>query len=355
MMLLYDRVYERAFHYLRRNGGGRLTPTERVIVDGLRRAVVYDISDVVPLFGDWAREREKAIPRRPPHPVVWAEWSAESPTFGSAGADVIRVGAVVRHVRDVSAFRRELAADAELIPPEYEDDIRSMLSDGDELYDCRVFRRWERVAAGPSPAPAVGELTSDVGSWFFALRDGGAGIRSFRFSPMMFADRVRDWDAWQVFDLPALTLTAGKGPRDPEARNALDGPEQMPWPPFMAFALLHCRNVVTVSHRPDGREQRRVAKAGNPPRTAYRTLRIEVPKAAAALAAAGDWGEDDEGPKVRFHLCSGHFKHLVSERYKAKRGQWVWCPAHWKGSKELGVVEKDYRVERRRAGAEGED
>jgi hypothetical protein len=122
-----------------------------------------------------------------------------------------------------------------------------------------------------------------------------------------------------------------------------------PWPAFMAFALLHCKNIVTEDVVPGERIQRECKKHNRPPRVTFKTLKIEVPQTVHARRSY-EGGEDDAGPKVRLHLCRGHFKHLQSERYVNMRGQVIWCPAHFKGSKELGEVNKHYQLSPNRQG-----
>lgn len=113
----------------------------------------------------------------------------------------------------------------------------------------------------------------------------------------------------------------------------------LPWPAFMALALLHCHNVVAEDVRPDEQTQRRVAKSGNPPRCTYKTLKLQIPQASRRHSS----GESGSEPATRFHLCRGHFKNLQHERFKSKG--WHWWPAHWRGSPELGEVIKDYKLD----------
>ena len=117
-----------------------------------------------------------------------------------------------------------------------------------------------------------------------------------------------------------------------------------PWPAFMACTLLHCKNIVTEDHVPDAAIQRKCVKQKSPPRITYKTLRVEVPRSVLARHNS-DGQTDDAGPQVRFHLCSGHFRELRSDKFTNKRGQWVWVPAHWRGSMELGVIHKNYKLE----------
>jgi hypothetical protein len=117
-------------------------------------------------------------------------------------------------------------------------------------------------------------------------------------------------------------------------------PMTVPWPPFMAFALLHCKNVTAETHRPEPAAVKHCQKYNVPARVTYRTLRLELPEESTPRAAPA--GQEPSGRKVRFHLVRGHFKNLQHERYKDKG--WHWWPAHWKGSPDLGRVEKHYEL-----------
>lgn len=111
------------------------------------------------------------------------------------------------------------------------------------------------------------------------------------------------------------------------------------WPPFMAFSLLHCKNVVTDDRGPTEAFNKRVAKSGNPPRVTFKTISIRVPETVAFERQRSQPG-DDHG--VRFHLCSGHFKNLKHPRFKNPGLHW-W-PAHWRGDADKGIVITDRKL-----------
>lgn len=108
-----------------------------------------------------------------------------------------------------------------------------------------------------------------------------------------------------------------------------------------AMAALSCRNVVGVQYTPTAAECKAQRRAGNLEPVAYRTLRVEVPR-----AAGGGHGDPDlvnpADPK-RLHVVRGHFKNLKDPKFK--NPGWHWWPAHLRGSLEKGVVVKDYKLD----------
>ena len=336
-MLLLDRLIEYGWHFVRRRFSGPDDPAAHKSLSwlyNLRSMAVYEIDSVRPLFGDWTKERHKPISKRPPIVPLWAEWSVreENPDNPEMHFDEYRLGVVVDHY-DISEI-----ADRH---PQLQEDF----SKTKEWYAAKMFRYVERTRRPSGHPPTYikpGLLTADAFHHVIPLFGDGEDISIHRLWPpiddsMTIQEKQKAlFDFGGVWDLP---LESCDYPYDSPFYEIMN-----PWPPFMAFAFLHCKNIVAEENVPDERTQRRVAKAGNPPRVTYKTLKIEVP-ATVQRRGVYEGDEEDAGPKVRFHLCSGHFKHLTSERYKEKRGQWVWCPAHWKGSKELGEVHKRYRLE----------
>jgi hypothetical protein len=200
-----------------------------------------------------------------------------------------------------------------------------------------------KLRPGFLPVPTF-EVAQDLLRYVFCLSDGWTRVRTLGLGPepKAFREYMELTRAGGVYGgvPPTVFRLPGKVTVEYERYD----PVSVPWPPFMAFALLHCKNVVVDEHVPDEKTQRRARKAGNPPRVTYQTLRVEVPVASHRRQAIQPGDLEDSGPRVRFHLCAGHFKHLQSPRYVNKRGQLVWCPAHWKGAKELGEVHKNYQV-----------
>jgi hypothetical protein len=326
---LYDRVFEAATRYARWcehhtrppadeiNLTGRPPPTltkvEQQILDLVDEAVVYDINDVVPLLGDWERDKDKAVPRQPPHEITWVEWSETAAKPAEDGHTLYvdsAVGALITPAHPIMKLS------------DFCEGLRDMEERQGQLYATTVFRHITDTNF-PHLSSLRGQIVVDDGLWAFSLLNHGTDIEEY----YLYGDRG---------DLQPDSMLGFEIPVPLDRTKMWIG---LPWQPFCAFALLHCKNIVTEDHEPDERIQRRCAQHGNPPRVTYKTLKVEVPKTVHARRQHEATGE---GSKKCFHLCSGHFKHLQAERYH--NPGWVWWPAHFRGDPDLGTVDKQYRL-----------
>jgi len=96
------------------------------------------------------------------------------------------------------------------------------------------------------------------------------------------------------------------------------------------LALVNCKNMEISTIYPDKKLSASRVRKGKLPMYEYKVLDIHKDAIAAgeSLSTFGD--------KNRFHMCRGHFK-------KLKTGVF-WWNAHARGRKELGQIEKDYRL-----------
>lgn len=111
--------------------------------------------------------------------------------------------------------------------------------------------------------------------------------------------------------------------------------------PFMALSFMHCKNVEFLkgpAHPP--RLQKARQDRGKPPLLRWHTLTVEPVKRIIASANGGDSGLT---PKS-LHICRGHFKHFIDHGLFGKYHGTYWWPMHARGSRETGVVLKDYQV-----------
>lgn len=336
-MLLYDRVLEFALREVNKCGAESFSKLELGILKDLSRAVVYDLSSCLALESDWARERDHAIPKKSPHPVTWAEWVHCD--VGGGGEDVWEIGALIIDI-GVGAMKRNPVFCGSVLTSPFWTESMSILSDDDPGYIVRLFQRLRKNGQNRfDPSWDLGHPSSNPVNHLVCMRPDGTLFRVLYIG----ADAGKTGSEelirkhGEFFGLDILrTRSAGpkQGPFDPLCH---------PWPAFMAFSLLHCKNVVAEDNAPDEKTQRECKKHKRPPRVTYKTLRIEVPQSCHKRQTMEPGAGDDDGPRTRFHLCRGHFKNLQHERYKNKG--WHWWPAHWRGSTELGRVTKDYRLE----------
>lgn len=325
MPLLYDRVSE-AFdpspHFAE----------ERAM---FRRAPTYDLTDIFPLFFDWEREMRRRVPRRPPCDMLWTEWRHPVP-INPALSPLAQVTTAVWLERTSDKFTSQIrTVKVENLQPEDlgfhnakppkagQDEGRTWA----HIYAAIFFHRVETLTKiGAQQCPdlkdAIGVPTIVPTMSFYCLNDDG--------TEWAHLPQPGEGARWAIGSGLGGMLTC---------HNDLDASQQSiwsGWPAFMAFALLHCKNIVTEDHKPPSFAQKARQRINKPKLTTYKTLKIEVPKSAQARQYYD--GSDNAGPMMRFHLCSGHFRELRSERFTSKRGQWVWVPAHFRGSKDLGEV-----------------
>lgn len=347
-MLLYDHVREHAERMLRKCGPEEFRERDLINLLVLRNCVVYEVSSIVPLFGDWSRDKDKAVPKRPPHDPVWAEWryrDSKDNEFYDDWTLGVCVGAMPENTR-----RHFLEH-----PPKHHGggvSISEGLRADKEYYLVQMFKRLDAFRHDPNNCQAkmgdrnvsfeeaerinrntLNRPTCDLGTFIWSQNADGSGVHRFKLFPDLEGVSTQQ-ELVARATLFSLDVVGSFG-YQPHWQPA------DPWPPFMAFALLNCKNVVTEEVVPEERIQKECRKHGRPPRVTYKVLRVEVPKT-VHVRQTYDGADDESGPRVRFHLCSGHFKNLQHERYKAKG--WHWWPAHWRGSKDLGEVHKRYEI-----------
>jgi hypothetical protein len=335
-MLLYDQILSHCSLMRRRHGEGCFNEHQKWLVQALGESVIYELSDCVALRADWERERDHAIPKRPPTPFVWAEWRFREPD--PLGLLEWTLGCLIQETSEANC----LGALSNAKPLAGGVPLAERVGSGRLPYFVKMFRRIDRHLS-PDGKPSHKEdwnvPAADYGFFIISMEPDGSGVRANKILPNVSDCRgpAHVEEVLRDHTLPGMALHSC------EYENHLFQ-VGFPWPPFMAFALLHCKNVVTVEHNPDQHIQRQCRKRGEPGRCTYKTLAIEVPKTVHDRQGHGLGEDNNDARKVRFHLCSGHFRELRSERFTRKRGQWVWVPAHWRGDSTLGVVAKDYKL-----------
>lgn len=112
--------------------------------------------------------------------------------------------------------------------------------------------------------------------------------------------------------------------------------------PMLAIGFMHCKNVV-ITDAPDTRtrQQRRYDERKGTKPTEFKTLVIEPMK--QVLKTEG--GIEQHGLKKALHICRGHFATYSEDRpLFGKYSGTFWKPAHVRGSADIGMVGKDYKV-----------
>jgi hypothetical protein len=112
---------------------------------------------------------------------------------------------------------------------------------------------------------------------------------------------------------------------------------------FLKYALLmlHCKNIVNEKVLPSEKLNKKRQKSGKLPFYTYHVLKVTLPgtvggKREVALGT---------GIHQRLNFCMGHYKHYTAEKplFGKLTGLWWWNDFA-RGSKELGIVEKEHHV-----------
>lgn len=115
------------------------------------------------------------------------------------------------------------------------------------------------------------------------------------------------------------------------------------YPTLLALSFMHCRNVQVVQETPPPKLSKKHERKTGRPLLRYRVLQIDHMK--EVLEKEG--GASKTGLKRALHICRGHFAHYGEAGKGLLFGKYagtVWVPMHTRGTKEKGVVIKDYDV-----------
>lgn len=109
----------------------------------------------------------------------------------------------------------------------------------------------------------------------------------------------------------------------------------------VSLLLLNTKNVESVKVEPPAKLVKKRKKKGKPPLLSYHLLTVTVPRSKRYDTT----GSQDTGIKKRVHLCRGHFRYYSKEKpLFGKYSGMVWVQPHVRGSKDQGMVVKDYVV-----------
>lgn len=110
--------------------------------------------------------------------------------------------------------------------------------------------------------------------------------------------------------------------------------------PLMSLCFLHAKNVAVKKSEAPTVHQMRAWRKKDKPFFRYHTITIH---GQATRAIGGHGGHT--GAHHAVHICRGHFKRFTPEKpLLGKHVGIYWWPMMLRGSKEEGVVVKDYRI-----------
>lgn len=114
-------------------------------------------------------------------------------------------------------------------------------------------------------------------------------------------------------------------------------------PGYLAISFLHCKNVLIKSSDQSDKVLRKYEKKYAIPKTVYKILEIEPIK----QILKRDGNIETNGIKKALHICRGHFNDYTKGRGLFGKHKGIfWIPQHFRGSKEIGTIEKKYMVNR---------
>lgn len=336
-MLLYDRLIAHGLKHID-------TTRDVGVMAALMQAQVFELSSVVPLFEDWEHGRDVKISKRPPYSTLWAEW-----TWEESPETRWRIGSLFHQVsrEEIEGVRSHNDPDKEACGFFGMSRIRDDFWSCEEFYACQMFQVCHKNAVPINHIP-LNQLSVQMGVLYFGMREQGNVVRTTKVLPDLpkLAQLYGSEAAAQEFLRTHITcfglplLLSFYAQRYPQITVA--------WPALMAFALLHCANVVTDIVAPAQqltlKKRRVMQKHGHPLPTTYKILKLVIPHRAVSTNRPASGREG-----VRLHLCRGHFKNLQHERFVHKG--YHWWPAHWRGDPDRGLVLKDYSIESRQVPA----
>lgn len=115
------------------------------------------------------------------------------------------------------------------------------------------------------------------------------------------------------------------------------------YPVLLALSFMHCKNVKATEEIPSPKLSKQHKRKYGAPLLRYHVLQIDHMK--SVLDQEGHASET--GLKRALHICRGHFSVYKDEdgkRLFGKHAGRFWMPMHIRGTPELGVVVKDYKV-----------
>lgn len=111
---------------------------------------------------------------------------------------------------------------------------------------------------------------------------------------------------------------------------------------FLSLCFSHCKGTEIREHQPS-RQVRRAAERTGKPVFTFHT--IDIDPSTNALRTEGHVSEN--GLARALHICRGHFAHYTEDKKLfGKYAGTFWKPQHVRGSQQIGIAAKDYRIKK---------
>lgn len=150
---------------------------------------------------------------------------------------------------------------------------------------------------------------------------------------------ITDYDLGLMVDLHGRVISASTPLGSIFSEGAVNGAAQL-FVPALAISLMHCHNVERVERGGKRAGKSRPRKGWG---VRHYTLVIDPMKA----VLRGEGQSEATGLKRALHICRGHFRdYREGKGLFGKHKALVWTPMHARGSAEVGVVTKDYKIKK---------
>ena len=195
-----------------------------------------------------------------------------------------------------------------------------------------LLREWQRLETGQSQLQVPDtELNSGVSGGWLVWASVFLLLHGVPIGPVTY---MNCWITEQgaILGSSLRFLAPGKPP-------GLFDPHTLIYPFLFGLSLLHCKNTELETIQPTAYNQRHLQRRF-PPLFRYHVLKV----APNIKARGGRHGPSDL--KVGLHICRGHFKKFEQKGLFGKWKGLFWWDMHWRGDPGLGLVQKEYQVER---------
>jgi len=296
----------------------RLLPNDK-LRDVLQRAVKVRLQNVADYFfvvGNKDMSLEEDFPRlTPPWPIWWAEWIQPK---------------VIRMSGDEMRLERQPRVGVLVLTPEFPD--LPELNGGTHIRWVSIIVMWVWHEQDRGSAPSIVQTLWALdaqGKMFVLWREG------HQTGPSMSMDCDARGDRAAVYPMVVEC-------DDAEDRVGLVSLAHFSMRTLaLAISFCHCSNVEIVTTPIDSALQRKRERVGKVPITSWKVLNIGSISRAVNAAMKGN----ALGLKQALHMCRGHFKDYGAKGLFGKLKGTYWWNMQLRGTKEVGVANKDYNVQ----------
>jgi len=111
---------------------------------------------------------------------------------------------------------------------------------------------------------------------------------------------------------------------------------------LFTFSLMNCKNAILINNTPPNKLQKKRIKRGELPLVQYKTISVD-----GSLLTINDQRLKNQksDPVMPFHIVRGNFAVYNDKPLFGKYFGNFWRSQHSRGSKDLGIIVKDYFIQ----------